>query len=96
MDKKLVVRVFDTAGKMRGLHRLFDPLVESGYTTEQVEEVVSFCLENDLHDKSLYRPGFGSGPTDEGERWGMGVSIKGFEALEELERVGGSREDLRL
>ena len=50
MDKKLVVRVFDTAGKMRGRHRLFDPLVESGYATEQVEEVVSFCLENDLLD----------------------------------------------
>lgn len=50
MDKKLVVRVFDTAGKMRGRHRLFDPPVESGYATEQVEEVVSFCLENDLLD----------------------------------------------
>ena len=74
MDKKLAVRVFDSAGKMRGRHRLFDPLVESGYTTEQVEEVVSFCLENDLLDKSLYRPGFGSEPTDEGEWWAMDVS----------------------
>lgn len=65
---------FFAVGKMRGRHRLFDPLVESGYTTEQAEEVVSFCLENDLPDKSLYRPGFGSGPTDEGEWWAMGVS----------------------
>ena len=28
-----------TAGKMRGRHRLFDPLVESGYATEQVEKL---------------------------------------------------------
>jgi len=49
-------------------------LVESGYTTLQVEEVVSFCIENDLLDKSLYRPGFGSGPTDEGAWWAMDVS----------------------
>lgn len=74
MDKKLVVRDFAAAGKMRGRHRLFDPLVESENTTEQVEEVVSFCIEYDLHDKSPYRPGFRSEPADEGERWAMGVS----------------------
>ena len=82
--------------KMRGRHRLFAPLVESGYATEQVQEVVSFCLQYDLLDKSPYRPGFGSEPTDEGEWWAMGVSKERIEALEELERVGGSREDLGL
>ena len=65
---------FFTVGKMRGRHRLFAPLAESGYATEQVQEVVSFCIGLDLLDKRPYRSGFGSEPTDEGEWWAMGGS----------------------
>lgn len=56
MDKKLVADVLNTAGKLRGTHRLFDPLVESGYDRSEVEEAVSFCIENRLLDTNLYRP----------------------------------------
>ncbi|MDE0430962.1 MAG: hypothetical protein OXH98_14460 [Caldilineaceae bacterium] len=93
MDKKLVMDVLETAGKFRDVHRSFDPLVERGYSKAQIDEAVSFCLENRLLDKSRYRSRYDSNHVEDHEWWAMGVTRKGALALEDLDHVSATLEN---
>ncbi len=96
MDKKLVVRLLETANECKGKHRLFDPLIKSGYSSSQIDEAVSFCIENGLLDNRTFRSEYNPGPENDDEWWAMGLSDEGFQALDDLSKIHGSREDLGL
>lgn len=85
MGRKLVTRILESSNELEGRRRMWDPVVEAGYTHEEVQRAIKFCEDNELIRTETKQSEFATRKN----WWEDGLSIKGRQLLKDLDSIHG-------